>query len=131
MAVDHPRVLCPEGLEDVCNRLYPLARKHAHDLTRDAGWVANRAKQVEDGADARSALTAAQFFMAEWCIGAHMKPIEASWISRWITSGSVHFDTECTEHVEAPESDDTERFPCLAIFKPAPAATSEAQVETL
>ena len=32
---------------------------------------------------------------------------------------------------EAPEIDETDRLPCLATLAPAPAATSDAHVETL
>ena len=61
-----------------------------------------------------------------------MKPTPASLISRVMSPGGTSSLTPSAASTsEAPEIEDTERLPCLAILTPAPAATSDAQVETL
>ena len=51
--------------------------------------------------------------------------------ARVISNGTSSLTPSAVSTSEAPASDDTERLPCLAIFTPAPAAISAAQVETL
>ena len=79
-----------------------------------------------------SARTGAQCFIAGWCIGAHMKPTPASAMAReMVTGGTSSLTPSAVRTSEAPDSEETERLPCLAMGTPAPAATIAAQVETL
>src|SRR5262245_15514844 len=74
----------------------------------------------------------AQCFKAGWCCGAHRKPTPASCTQRAVVANGTSILTpSAVSTSEAPASEETERLPCLAIFTPAPAATSAAQVETL
>ncbi len=80
----------------------------------------------------RSALTGAQALKAGWCIGAHRKPTPASRTARaTVSTGTSILTPRAARTSEAPESEETERLPCFATFRPAPAATKAAQVETL
>ncbi len=71
-------------------------------------------------------------FMAGWSAGAKRKPMPASSTARAVSSGGRSSLTPRASSTSAlPERLDTERFPCLATFTPAPAATKAAVVETL
>ena len=48
-----------------------------------------------------------------------------------VSGGTSSLTPSAVSTSEAPDSEETERLPCLAIGTPAPAATNAAQVETL
>ena len=72
------------------------------------------------------------YFMAEWWLGANMKPTPASRIERPMASGERSMRTPSSASTSAaPDFDDSARLPCLATGTPAPATTKVEQVEML
>ena len=105
----------------------------ADDLALDARGIGKRPEQVEDRSDAE--------------LGAHGRPgldrrvmeraptgsrrLPRGWRAPIVSGGTSSLTPSAASTSEAPDSDDTERLPCLATWSPAPAATKAAQVETL
>mmetsp|Transcript_187 Transcript_187/g.615 ORF Transcript_187/g.615 Transcript_187/m.615 type:complete len:224 (-) Transcript_187:246-917(-) len=69
-------------------------------------------------------------FIAGWYRGANMKPTFASLTQRATASGPRSTSTPSASSTSAePQSEETERLPCLATWAPAPAQMMQAPVE--
>ena len=109
-----------------------LGLVHADDLTIRAGGIRERTEGVEDGAEGQLSPHGPACFIAGWKAGANMKPMPTSLMERATSSGVCSTLTPSASSTSAePHLLLTERFPCLAIATPAPAATNAAAVEIL
>ncbi|MNV22938.1 hypothetical protein D3C71_1139350 [compost metagenome] len=76
--------------------------------------------------------TGATTFIAGWCIGANMKPMPVSSMTRATCVGFNSITAPSASTASAlPDLDDTLRLPCLATLAPAAATTNIEQVEML
>ena len=70
--------------------------------------------------------------MAPWCAGANRKQMPASSRALSWRSGPASMATPSSDRTSAaPERDESARLPCLATFRPPPAATNPTAVEML